>query len=155
MFGVQGKLRFTDGSPVHPLSGGFKYILNWVEPNKEYNGQISKEIEKRWPHAPQKFKLWVLGKHGLVKAGDLNLVQVQSDVSIANVVQDAYPPTKDVVCSTLEALAPQIEEDQGSLHFQKWGDWDYLEGFLKNTFLKRGIHVCVYSNGQDEMVSQS
>jgi len=154
MIGITGKLRFSDGSPIHPLSGGFKYVINWVEPGKEFKGPLCDAITKRWPHAPQKHALWALAKYGNTQPGEMSVVQVQSDMAICSVVQDSSPPSEELVQSTLSKLFPQVKEDQGSLHFLKGASWSGMEKYLTDSYLKKGIHVCVYSNGQDEEGTQ-
>lgn len=154
----KGLLRFVKGDATLPNGSNLKYILQIVNDEGKYGAGFSGALSKRWPKVESEYRKWWREKYGQLKLGDVQEVQVLSDLVVVNMVaqhgivgkDNPIPIKYDALDNCLDKVGSLIYGFNASIHIPRLGCglanglWENVEPLIQNQLIKRGINVTVY-----------
>jgi O-acetyl-ADP-ribose deacetylase (regulator of RNase III) len=160
----KGLLRFVKGDATQPQSGKLKYILQIVNNEGAYGAGFSGAVKARWPKVELEYRQWWREKYGKLKLGDIQEIQVTSDLIVVNMVaQDGVvsyknkkPIKYDALKTCLAKIGKEMVNYNSSVHIPRigcglaGGEWEEVEKLITEELLERGINVTVYDLEEEE-----
>ena len=140
-----GRLKEFKGDLSVPESAGNRFIIIPVSDNKKFTD--GGKVFARWNSAEREYKIWYNNSYGKMPEwlGQIKTVQVQSDTVVASLLckhEDEFDYEALEKC--INELGKEAANNSGSIHVQKFGDWDKVQTLLEEKLLKRGLNVNVY-----------
>jgi O-acetyl-ADP-ribose deacetylase (regulator of RNase III) len=153
------KLSFVSGDATAPLAPGNKLIAHICNDSGGWGAGFVVAISRRWSEPEADYRAWYAGRSANDFAlGSLRLVQVSSDLWVANMVaqrgtraRDGVPPIRyDAVEACLRALAQKAAPLGASVHMPRigcglaGGRWEEIEPLIERCLIGAGVDVTVY-----------
>lgn len=157
-FSSKEPLSFIRGDASEPFGAEQKFLLQVVNDQAQiWGGGFAKHIRKKWPHAQAEFRVWAYGRQNL-KLGNIHVARIRSDLSLVSLVAQhgfgkpiSGPRVRyGKLFSALEKVADLAVEEHASVHMPRigtgeaGGNWDIVEGIIRETLIARGVKVTVY-----------
>lgn len=154
----KGLIRFVKGDATLPQGSNLRYILQIVNDEGKYGAGFSGALSARWPKVETEYRQWWRERYGKLKLGDIQLVQVLSDLVVINMVaqkgivskDNPIPISYEALQTCLSKAGSEIHKFNASVHMPRigcglaGGTWDKIEPLVEKELLKRGINVTVY-----------
>ena len=154
----KGIIRFVKGDATLPQGSNNRYILQIVNNEGKYGAGFSGALSKRWPKAESEYRQWWREQYGKLKLGDIQVVQVLSDLVVINMVaqvgivsaENPKPIKYEALQACLAKAGIEISKFNASVHIPRigcglsQGSWSEVEPIIEQELLKRGINVTVY-----------
>ena len=155
-------LRIVHGDATSPQAKGPKIIAHLCNDQGRWGKGFVLAISRRWPEAEHDYRYWHRNRadndFGL---GAIRLVQVQSDIWVANMVGQhgikrgsGEPPIRyEAVEQCLASLGDAALRLHASVHMPRigcglaGGRWEKIEPLIVATLCQRQIPVAVYDLG--------
>jgi O-acetyl-ADP-ribose deacetylase (regulator of RNase III) len=154
----KGLLRFVKGDATLPQGSSLRYILQIVNNEGKYGAGFSGALSRRWPKAESEYRQWWRERYGKLQLGEIQVVQVLSDLVVINMVaqngivskDNPKPINYDALRACLAKAGAEISKFNASVHMPRigcnlaGGSWSEVEPLIEQELLKRGINVTVY-----------
>lgn len=154
----KGLLRFVKGDATLPQGSNLKYLVQIVNNEGKYGAGFSGALSRRWPKVESEYRKWWRNKFGKLPLGDIQIIQVSSDLAVVNMVAqngivgptNPTPIKYDALQQCLDKVGTEVSQFNASIHMPRigaglsGGDWDVIEEIIDAELLKRGINVTVY-----------
>ena len=155
-------LMILKGDATSPQAKGPKIIAHVCNDIGGWGAGFVLAISKRWKEPERDFRDWHRHRNSNDFAlGAVRLVQVQSDIWVANMIGQrgiktgsSGPPIRyPAIEQCLTTLADQAARLDASVHMPRigcglaGGSWDKIEPIITRTLCKRDIAVAVYDFG--------
>jgi O-acetyl-ADP-ribose deacetylase (regulator of RNase III) len=154
----KGLLRFVTGDATLPQGGNLRYILQIVNDEGKYGKGFAGSLATRWPKVEIEYRKWWRELYGKLKLGDIQVIQISSDLAVINMVaqkgivgpDNPKPIQYDALQECLAKAGNEIKELNGSAHMPRigcglaQGQWSEVEPLVNQELLKRGVNVTVY-----------
>lgn len=154
----KGILRFVKGDATIPQGSNNRYIIQIVNNEGKYGAGFSGALSRRWPKVESEYRQWWREKFGKLQLGDIQIVQVLSDLVVINMVAQNGIVSKDnpkpinykALQACLAKAGIEISKFNASVHMPRigcglaGGTWEEVEKLIEQELLKRGISVTVY-----------
>ena len=154
----KGLLKFIKGDATLPQGSSLRYVLQIVNDEGKYGAGFSGALSRRWPKVESEYKQWWREKYGQLKLGDIQIIQVLSDLVVVNMVaqkgvvskENPTPIKYDALKACLSKAGVEISKYNASVHIPRigcglaCGKWEEVEPLIEQELLKRGINVTVY-----------
>jgi O-acetyl-ADP-ribose deacetylase (regulator of RNase III) len=154
----KGLLRFIKGDATLPQGSNLRYILQIVNDEGKYGAGFSGALSSRWPKVETEYRSWWRERYGKLQLGDIQVVQVLSDLVVINMVaqkgvvskENPNPIKYDALQQCLSKAGDVISEYNASVHMPRigcglaQGKWEEIEPLVEQELLKRSIDVTVY-----------
>lgn len=157
-FSVAETLTFLNGDASEPFGAQAKLLLQVVNDQAQvWGGGFAKQMRKKWPHAQAHFRQWSYGR-GNLKLGNIHSIDVRPDLTLVSLIsQHGFKgPTSGprlrygALFSALEKVAYLASAQSATVHMPRIGtgeaagNWNIIEGIIRETLISRGIKVTVY-----------
>lgn len=156
----KGLIKFVTGDATLPQGSSLRYILQIVNDEGKYGAGFSGALSKRWPKIETEYRQWWRERYGNLNQGDIQIIQVLSDLVVINMVaqngivskDNPTPINYDGLKSCLDKAGTEISKHNASVHIPRigcglgGGTWEKIEPLLEQEILKRGINITVYDN---------
>jgi len=152
----KGILRFVKGDATNP-QGSTRYILQIVNNEGKYGAGFSGALSKRWPKVESEYRTWWRERFGKLALGDIQIIQVLSDLVVVNMVaqngivpKSPKPIDYEALQKCLAKAGSEIKNYNGAVHMPRigcglaGGEWEKIEPLIEQELLKRGLNVTVY-----------
>jgi Zn-dependent peptidase ImmA (M78 family) len=152
-------ISYLKGNALEPRGGAQKvivHVVNDATPNWGGRG-FAVGLKGKWPEAQREFRNWAEANRGHLKLGQVHVVRVSEDVSIASMVcQKGYGPSAKpriryaAVEECLSKVADAARHLQATVHMPRiatgraGGAWFIVEELVSSTLLGVGVPVFVY-----------
>lgn len=160
----KGMLRFVKGDATLPQGSSLRYILQIVNDEGKYGAGFSGALSARWPKVESEYRNWWRERYGKLKLGDIQTIQVLSDLAVINMVaqhgvvgkDNPKPIDYDALKVCLAKAGNEISEYNAAVHMPRigcglaGGEWEKVEKIVEDELLKRSINVTVYDLPDDE-----
>ena len=157
-FGPQGILRFVEGDATKPEGSNLRYIVHVVNDEGKYGAGFSGALSRKWPKVEVEYRKWWRDRFGHLKLGDIQIVQVLSDLAVINMVaqkgvvssNNPMPIKYDALQACLDKVGQEVAQYNASVHMPRigcglaGGKWEEVEPLIKEELLSRQINVTVY-----------
>jgi O-acetyl-ADP-ribose deacetylase (regulator of RNase III) len=157
-FITPGILRFVKGDATLPTGSSMQYILQVCNNEGKYGAGFSGALSSRYPIVEQQYRKWWRECFGKLNLGDIQVIQVRSDIAVINMIaqngvvskDNPTPIDYDALEKCLSKAGIEISENSASAHMPRigcglaGGKWEEVEPKVKEQLLKRGINVNVY-----------
>lgn len=154
----KGLLRFVKGDATLPQGSNVKYILQIVNDSGMYGAGFSGAIAARWPKVEAEYRAWWRERYGKLKLGDIQVIQILSDLVVINMVAQHGIVSKDnpkpidynALQMCLSKAGDVISDYNASVHIPRigcglaGGSWEEVEKLVEAELIKRSIDVTVY-----------
>lgn len=154
----KGILRFVKGDATLPQGSSLRYILQIVNDEGKYGAGFSGALAARWPKVESEYRQWWREKYGKLKLGDVQIIQILSDLVVINMVaqkgivseENQNPISYEALKLCLSKVGSEISKFGAGVHIPRigcglsGGTWDKVEPLIEQELLKRGINVTVY-----------
>jgi O-acetyl-ADP-ribose deacetylase (regulator of RNase III) len=154
----KGLLRFVKGDATLPQGSNLRYVLQIVNDEGKYGAGFSGSLSARWPKVETEYRSWWRERYGKLNLGDIQEVQILSDLVVINMVAQHGIVGKDnpkpidykALQACLSKAGDVISEFNASVHMPRigcglaGGDWEEVEKLVEAELLKRSIDVTVY-----------
>jgi O-acetyl-ADP-ribose deacetylase (regulator of RNase III) len=154
----KGLLKFVKGDATNPLGSSNRYILQIVNDEGKYGAGFSGALSRRWPKVETEYRKWWRERFGKLLLGDIQVIQILSDLVVINMVAQKGIVGKDnpkpidykALQTCLSKAGDEISQYRASVHMPRigaglaQGDWNEIEKLIDQELLKRGINVTVY-----------
>lgn len=154
----KGLLRFVKGDATLPQGSNLRYVLQIVNDEGKYGAGFSGALSARWPKVESEYRSWWRERYGKLNLGDIQEVQILSDLVVINMVAQRGVVGKDnpkpidynALQTCLSKAGDVISEFNASVHIPRigcglaGGDWEEVEKLVEAELLKRSIDVTVY-----------
>jgi O-acetyl-ADP-ribose deacetylase (regulator of RNase III) len=155
---IIGSLKVVNGDVTKLQGGGLKYLIQIVNDTGKYGAGVSGAISKAWPKVEQEYRQLWRERYGKLKLGDVQFIQVTSDLVIVNMIaqhsiisNDNPKPIKfDALQSCLSKVGIEASETNGTIHMPRIGckragaTWEEVAPLVEAELQKRGLKVIVY-----------
>lgn len=159
---MPGRLKYIKGDATLPEAGGLRFVLQVNNDEGKYGAGFSGAVSKRWPQVEKEYRKWyrMTANPSTEKMplGKIQLVPVQSDISVINMVAQngvvSKTNKKPIRYESLEECLKEIGElaqrDGASVHAPRigcglaGGSWEKVEPMLEKYMLSRGVNVTIY-----------
>lgn len=157
----KGLIKYVTGDATLPQGSSLRYILQIVNDEGKYGAGFSGALSRRWPKVESEYRQWWRESYGHLKLGDIQIIQVLSDLVVINMVAqkgivdkktNPKPIKYDALKECLSKAGAEISKYNASVHIPRIGcglagsTWKEVEPFVEQELLKRGINVTVYDN---------
>lgn len=161
----KGILRFVKGDATLPQGSNLRYILQVVNDEGKYGAGFSGALAKRWPRVEKEYRDWWRARYGKLVLGDIQSIQVVSDLCIINMVaqkgivgpNNPKPIDYKALQVCLSKAGDEVSKYNAAIHMPRigcglaGGEWSEVEKLIDQELLKRTIDVTVYDlPGDDE-----
>ena len=157
----KGLLKFVKGDATAPLGSSNRYILQIVNDEGKYGAGFSGALSRRWPKVETEYRKWWREKFGKLSLGDIQVVQILSDLVVINMVaqkgivgpNNPKPIDYKALQICLSKAGDEISQYTAGVHMPRigcglaGGSWEEIEPLIEQELLKRGINVTVYDQG--------
>lgn len=154
----KGLIKYTKGDATLPQGSNLRYILQVVNDEGKYGAGFSGALASRWPKVETEYRSWWRERYGKLVLGDIQVIQVLSDLVVINMVaqkgivskDNPKPIDYDALRTCLSKAGAEISEYNGAVHIPRigcglaGGTWDKVEPIVEQELLKRGLNVTVY-----------
>lgn len=150
-------IEYLKGDATRPVGDGTKIIAHVCNDVGAWGAGFVLALSKRWKKPEKMFR-----HQGRMQLGQVDLVQVEDDVWVANMCaqagihwQNGVPPIRyDALEKCLDWVGFEagqlVEEDDVSIHMPRvgcglaGGKWERVEPIIEATLVRVGIPVYVY-----------
>lgn len=148
-FQVSGKLKVVKGSVLNPQSGGLSFVLSTLN----MMGKVDQNLlipffNKKWKKVASENRGFFAEKTGSYKLGAVFSVQVQSDVSVQNMLcfNDKLELDDKALEKCLDKVCATAIYDKASIHISSKlvEQLPQLPDMIKSHFLDKGVNVYMY-----------
>lgn len=151
-------IEYLKGDATKPQAEGNKIIAHICNDVGGWGKGFVVAISKRWKEPEQQYRKW-FGSRENFKIGELQLVQTEADIWIANMIgqhkinttSHGIPPIRyEAVEKCLSRLAKEALRIDASIHMPRigcglaGGKWEEIEQIITKTLLKSNVEVYVY-----------
>ena len=152
-------INYVVGDATKPIGDGVKFIVHVCNDIGGWGRGFVMAISKRWAEPERQYRNWHSGKAEQPFAlGEVQLVQVESDIFVANLIGQhdirsakGVPPIRyDAIRRGLASIAAEAKRMGASLHMPRigcglaGGNWKEIEKIIREEVVDRGIKVVVY-----------
>jgi hypothetical protein len=145
----KGILKIIKGDATLPQGSNNRYILQVVNNSGKYSldpKDFPAKLSRRWPKVESEYRQWWRERYGKLKPGDIQTIQILSDMVVVNMV--AQEPDGQIDLKALQQCLSKAGEDasqfNSAVHIPMTEDWEKIEPIIEQEILKRGISVTVY-----------
>jgi O-acetyl-ADP-ribose deacetylase (regulator of RNase III) len=154
----KGLLRYVKGDATLPNGSSLRYILQIVNDSGKYGAGFSGALSARWPKIETEYRSWWRARYGKLNLGDIQVIQVLSDLVVINMVaqhdivskENPKPIKYDALRLCLQKVGIEVSQYNASIHMPRigcglaQGKWEEIEPLIDQELLKRGINVTVH-----------
>lgn len=154
----KGILKYVTGDATLPNGSSLRYILQIVNDAGKYGAGFSGALSARWPKVETEYRSWWRARYGKLNLGDIQVIQVLSDLCVINMVAQHDVVSKDnpkpidykALQMCLAKVGVEVSQYNASIHMPRigcqraGGSWEEVEPLIDQELLKRGINVTVY-----------
>lgn len=154
----KGLLKYTTGDATLPNGSSMRYVLQIVNDAGKYGAGFSGALSARWPKVETEYRAWWRSRYGKLNLGDIQIIQILSDLCVINMVAQHDVVSKDnpkpidykALQMCLAKAGSEISQYNAGVHIPRigcglaGGSWDEIEPLIDQELLKRGINVTVY-----------
>ncbi len=141
-----GRIKELKGDVSVPESAGNRFIL--VPVSDEKKDTDGGTVYSRWTAADREYKIWYNNSYGKMTEwlGQIKTAQVQSDTVVAALLcQHGDKIDYEALEKCIDAVGVEAANSSGTIHMEKFGDWEKVEPLIDALLLKRGLNVNVYT----------
>lgn len=151
-------IHYIKGDATNPKGNGSKIIAHICNDIGGWGKGFVMEISKKWKQPEEEYRVWFKSQE-VFKLGEIQLVDVESDLWIANMIgqhkiktqsNGVTPIRYEAVEKCLEKLAEEAQKLNASVHMPRigcglaGGKWEEIEKIMIRTLLKNRIKVSIY-----------
>jgi O-acetyl-ADP-ribose deacetylase (regulator of RNase III) len=154
----KGLLKIVKGDATLPNGSSMQYILQICNNLGLYGAGFSGAVSKRYPTVEKEYRNWWRSSFGKLKLGEIQVVNVRSDLAVINMIaqngiigkDNPKPIDYKALRECLGKAGIEISDHSGSAHMPRIGcglaagTWEEVEPLITDELLKRGIGVTVY-----------
>ena len=152
-------ITYLKGDATSPQAKGTKLIVHICNDLGGWGKGFVLAISKRWPEPEKKYRTWHRERaKNNFSLGAVQIVQVQSDIWVANMVgqrgmktgSNGPPVRYDAIQKCLSQVAQKAQELNASVHMPRigcglaGGKWEKVEPLILQELSAQGISVHVY-----------
>ena len=156
------EIQYVKGDATQPIGDGRKIIIhccNDCVPGKWGKGFVM-ALSRRWKKPETEYRKWSRGHIPGLKfeLGAVQFVKVEDDIVVGNMIGQKgirgaakVPPIRyAAIVSCLWKVQSAAEKNNASIHCCRFGaglaggDWNIIEGYLKDILCAKDISVTVY-----------
>ncbi|MEK7994356.1 MAG: ImmA/IrrE family metallo-endopeptidase [Planctomycetota bacterium] len=161
------EITYLKGNALEPRGEAQKiivHVVNDATPNWGGRG-FAVGLKQKWPEAQREFRSWAEANRAHLKLGQVHVVRVSDDVSIASMVcQKGYGPSAKprIRYAALEECLSKVAEVAGriqaAVHMpriacgQAGGAWFIVEELISSALLGSGVPAFVYDLTEREPI---
>ena len=152
-------IKYVKGDATTPQGDGVKIIAHCSNNLGGWGRGFVLSVSKRWRQPEHEYRQWykrIIGDR--LPLGEVQFVQVESDVYVANMIgqhgmypKDGIPPIRyDAIRQCLRRVCKFAKENNASIHSPRFGaglaggSWDLIEQIINEELIDRGIEVTIY-----------
>lgn len=151
-------IHYIKGDATNPKGNGNKIIAHICNDIGGWGKGFVMAISKKWKQPEEEYRVWFKSQE-VFKLGEIQLVDVESDLWIANMIgqhkiktqsNGVAPIRYEAVEKCLEKLAEEAQKLNASVHMPRigcglaGGKWEEIEKIIIRTLLKNRIKVSIY-----------
>ena len=156
----KGVLKFVKGDATLPQGSNMRIILQIVNDIGAYGAGFSGALSKRYPSVESRYKGWWRERYGKLKLGEIQEVQVASDIIVINMISqhgliskdNPKPFDPDALKVCLGEVYKLIggQKFNAAIHMPRigcglgGGTWEEVEEIVQTELIDKGINVIVY-----------
>jgi len=154
----KGLLKFVKGDATLPAGSNVRYVLQIVNNEGKYGAGFSGALSRRWPKVEADYRQWWRERFGKLTLGDVQYVQILSDLVVVNMVaqngivskENPKPIDYKALKACLAKAGTEISQFNASVHMPRigcglaGGTWEEVQPIIEEELLKRGLNVIVY-----------
>ena len=151
-------LDFVHGNVLKPVGEGPKVICQLVNDQARiWGGGVARSAAQKYPGAQKHFSEWLLRIPKRERLGHVHFADVGANTFIASLIaQEGYGASSSPriryapLERCLSAVMKFALDNKASIHLprigsgQSGGDWDIVEGIIRDTLVAKGLRVTVY-----------
>ena len=152
-------ISYLKGDATSPVGGGNRIICHVCNDIGGWGRGFVVALSKRWGAPEARYREWYkLGEHGGFALGEVQLVDVEPTLSIANMIAQhgiktarGVPPIRyEALDACLASLTRHASSRNASVHMPRigcglaGGTWPDVEALIVKTLCAGGISVSVY-----------
>jgi O-acetyl-ADP-ribose deacetylase (regulator of RNase III) len=159
----KASLKYIDGDATAPIGKGLRVIVHCCNDIGGWGAGFVLALSRKWEAPEKHYRVW--HKSGTAILGAIQLVPVGPKLKVCNMIgqhgcgtdEDGNPPVRyEAIRKGLASLAKELKPHwflpaKGSVHAPKFGadlaggDWNIIEGIIKDELVAKGINVTVYN----------
>ena len=158
-FVPRGVLKYVVGDATMPKGSRMRYVIHICNNIGAWGSGFVVALSKKWPKAEQSYRSWWREKNGKLVLGEIQVVQVASDLAIINMIaqegcgldKDGNPPIRyEALQKCLAKVGEYVSDNSGAVHGPRFGaglaggSWDKIEAMIEQELLKRSVDVTIY-----------
>lgn len=154
-------IQYVIGDATHPIGSGRKIIAHCCNDIGAWGAGFVLALSRRWREPERNYRQWFsqLGRVVTLPLGAVQFVQVESDISVANIIGQTgiggrssnLPPIRyHALGAGLAEISHKACCDCASVHMPRMGsglaggDWDVIELLVQETLCAADVDVYVY-----------
>ncbi|GEM45288.1 macro domain-containing protein [Deinococcus cellulosilyticus] len=150
------------GDATQPKGEGNKILVHVCNDLGKWGKGFVLAVSRRWKEPERQYKLWADGKTDQkFKLGEVQFVQVQEDLWVANLIgqhgvktqgsRSSVPPIRyEAIRQGLATVAEFALAHEASVHMPRigaglaGGDWQKISEIIEETLVQKKVQVTVY-----------
>ncbi|MES2732699.1 MAG: Appr-1-p processing protein [Bacteroidota bacterium] len=151
------KTNYVTGDATQPQGNGLKVITHICNDIGGWGRGFVLALSKRWKQPEKEYRQWYESGQNF-QLGEVQFVQVEADVVIANIIgqhkvsaTNGVPPIRyEAVRKGLQKVSQYALDHQASVHMPRMGaglaggQWEEIEKIVEEELTQKGIVVTVY-----------
>ena len=152
------KIIYVKGDVTQPAGGGKKIICQCCNNVGAYGAGVSGALSKVWVRVEVKYRDWYRNNKGSLPLGEVQFVDVEEDIVVANIIGQEGIRTKNhrrpvryqSIKKGLDTVSEWAINNNASVHMPRigcglaGGTWDIIEKIIIETLINKGMPVTVY-----------
>jgi O-acetyl-ADP-ribose deacetylase (regulator of RNase III) len=155
----KGLLKYVTGDATIPPGSNLRYLVHIVNDEGKFGAGFSGALARRWPAVESNYRQWWRDRYGKLNLGDIQEVQVKSDLVVINMVgqkgivskENPKPFKPEALRECLKKVAKIVSVYNSTVHMPRigarlaGGNWEEeIEPIIKEELIDKGLNVVVY-----------
>jgi len=155
---MKTELKYFNGDATAPQESGNKIIVHVCNDMGGWGKGFVVAISNRWTEPEKQYREWFKSQDNF-ELGEVQFVQVESDLWIANVIgqhkinkdENGNPPIRyEAIEQGLQKVADFADEIKASIHMPRigcglaGGKWNKIEPIIERSLLSKQMNITVY-----------
>lgn len=150
---------YIQGDATQPQGNDKKLIVHICNDMGGWGKGFVLALSKRWKMPETEYRAWSKAVNGTLPLGEVQFVEVEADITVANVIgqvgiytdKNGNPPIRyQAVSDGLKKVAEYCLKNKASVHAPRFGaglaggKWEIIERIINEELIQKGISVTIY-----------